>query len=320
MKGVSTTGTWALGSTSMTVASATGITVGQYLQVTGIPVGAQVTGIVGTTVSWTSTLPAVQPALTASTVAFVSPMLVSDMRQGVIDLLMGRTVPNAKIDEATRKTVMEYTQSYKFTELQETGPFVQFIPGLSNYVPNFFMSPGSALLKLNKVDSFFLFTDPYVAPSSAAYTGNNAGYELVFKTIDRMEVLINTSGYPQNWTRHDGYLWFGCNPDQSYYTYMRYRREHPFPNAGTVNAGNDPLFMPDEWQETIEHGSAARLAGTYNLSSKESELIARLKGDEKFQRSGGIEGTPGMIFGLTSDEQRDQTTTVKRFRLRMGMR
>jgi len=78
--------------------------------------------------------------------------------------------------------------------------------------------------------------------------------------------------------------------------------------------------LPDSWQEAIEYASAVRLAPAYNLSSKATELNNRLKGDEKFQKSAGIEGTPGLLFGLTSDENRDQSTTVKRFRLRMGMR
>lgn len=317
MTGISTTGTWALGANSMVVASAAGIVVGQVIQATGVPVGATVSGIAGTTISWSATLPATQPG-TASTVAFVSYLTVSSLYTGIGDLLMGRSVPTAKMAEAVRKSILEFSEGYKFTELQETGPVVSFIVGQPNYVPNYFLMPGSAALKLNKVNSFFLYTDGFVSPSSQQFDGNNAGYDITFRTIDRMEVLINTSGPPYHWTRHDGYLWFGGNPDQAYNAYMRYQREHPFPNAGTGQAGTDLLYIPDSWQEAIEYASAARLAPAYNLSSKASELTGRLKGDEKFQRSGGIEGSPGLLFHLTSDELRDQTTTVKRFRLRMG--
>jgi len=319
MTGVSTTGTWLINSHSMVVASATGIANGMAIQATGIPVGALVTGIAGTTISWSASFATIQ-AGTGATVAFVSYMTVATFYPGITDLLMGRAVSNAKMAEAVRKSILEYTGSYKFTELQETGPTTQFTVGIPNYVPNYFLQPGSALLKLQKVNSFFLFTDGYVSPFGTQYTGNNSGYDITFRTIDRMEVLINTSGLPLHWTRHDGCLWFGCNPDQTYFTYMRYQREHPFPNAGTGNAGLDPIFLPDEWQEAIEYASAMRLAPSYNLSSKATELNNRLKGDEKFQRSAGIEGSPGLIFQLTSDEQRDQSTTVKRFRLRMGMR
>lgn len=319
MQGVSTTGTWLIGATSMTVATATGIATGQYIQATGIPVGATVTGVAGTTISWDAEHPATS-AGTTSIVAFVQYMTVNTLYGGITDLLMGRAVSDANMAEAIRKTVLEYTENFKFTELQETGPNTQFLVGVPNYVPNFFLEPGSALLKLNKVDSFFIFTDGYASPLSIAYPGNNPGYDITFRTIDRMEVLINTSGLPLHWTRHDGYLWFGCTPDQNYTTYMRYRREHPFPNAGGANAGNDPLFLPDSWQEAVEYGAAARLGRRYNLASKSNELVNALKGDEKFQRSDGVEGTPGILFGLTSDELRDQSTTVKRFRIRMGRR
>lgn len=320
MKGLATTATWAIGATSMVCANTTGLSNGQIIQATGVPVGAVITSVADPVVNWTPTLPAVQPANQPATVAFITPMLVSDMRSGITDLLMGRTIPPVKIDVATRKTILEYTESFKITELQETGPYVQFMSGQNFYYPNYFLTQGSALLKLNKVDSFFMFMDPYVSPASAFYTGSNSGLELTFKTIDRMEVLINTSGVPTQWTRHDAGLWFGCNPDQAYYVYMRYRREHPFPNANTTNSGLDPIYMPDSWQEAIEYGAAIRLAETYNLSTKSTELTRRLKGNESFQRTNGIEGTPGILFGLTSDEQRDQTTTVKRFRLRMGSR
>jgi len=324
MAGIAATGTWIAGAYTMLVPGNVSSSVGSYISATGIPIGAIVTIATydpdanNTTVAWTSTLPAIQ-AGTNATVAFLNLMTVSTFYPAISDNLMGRQVPTAKVAEAIRKAILEYTENYKFTELQETGPTVQFIVNQPNYAPNYFLNPGSAALKMNKVNSFFLFLDPYAAPSSAIYTGSNAGYDITFRTIDRMEVLINTTGMPLHWSRHDGSIWFGCNPDQTYYTYMRYQREHPFPNAGTGNAGNDPIFMPDSWQEAIEYAASERLAQIYNLSSKVTELNARLKGDSKFQTSGGIEGSPGLIFQLTSDEQRDQSTTVKRFRLRMSM-
>jgi hypothetical protein len=48
----STTGTWSIGANSMTVASSTGIVVGQLIQATGIPNALTVSSVVGTTVSW----------------------------------------------------------------------------------------------------------------------------------------------------------------------------------------------------------------------------------------------------------------------------
>lgn len=78
--------------------------------------------------------------------------------------------------------------------------------------------------------------------------------------------------------------------------------------------------MPDTWEDILEYATAQRLAQIYNLSDKATELNARLMGDQKFQETSGVEGQPGLIFRRTSDESRDQMTTVKRFRLRMGQR
>lgn len=51
---VSTTATWATGGTTMVVASATGISAGQFLTGTGIPKNCRVVNIVGTTVTFDS--------------------------------------------------------------------------------------------------------------------------------------------------------------------------------------------------------------------------------------------------------------------------
>ena len=249
--------------------------------------------------------------------------LISDTYAGIVDLLMGRTVPNAKIAEAVRKTVLEFTADYKFSGLQTTGPLVQFTPLVPNYDVTFFQDPTqfNMPLQLKKVNSFFIFLDPYVPPSTSNYmTLTNAGYNLVFKTIDRLEVLMQVPGIPTNWSRHNQQIWIAPLPVVAYYTFMRFQEEHPFPNAGGLNAGNDSIFMPNDWQEVVEYGAAQRLAQVYNLSDKATELNARLLGDQKFQETSGVEGQPGLIFRRVSDESRDQTTTVKRFRLRMGQR
>ena len=303
----------------MTVASATGIAVGQILQATGVPFGATVTNVGGTTITWDSAHPAFI-AGNSATVSFITYTQVSALYGGITDLLMGRAVPNAKMAEAIRKSVLELTEDYKFSELQTVGPNVQLQVGVPNYYTNYFTTPTDGAIKVNKVNSFFLYIDPYVAPTTPAFSGSNSGYELPFRTYSTMTTLLNVSGQPVHWSRFQEQVWLGSVPDNTYYMAMAYQHEHPFPNAGGVNAGNDPLFFPNSWQDILEHAASQRLAQIYNLSGKATELNARLRGDAKFQSSGGIEGTPGLIFQRTSDEQRDQTTSVKHFRLRMGSR
>jgi hypothetical protein len=242
---------------------------------------------------------------------------VASLYPGIQSLLQGRPVvsyPNTAA-EYIRKAVLELTEDYKFPGLQTTGPVVQLIPYQAVYSPSFFLSSTDSTLEVNKVDSFFIYNYPYAGISS---NQDNSGYNMRFKTIDDIEVLINVPGLPQYWTRHEDNIWLGSCPDQTYSVYMRYQKEHPFPNAGTSNAGNDPILLPNSWQDIIEHAASLRIARDLNLQSKASEITTALRGDASFQATGGISGSPGLIFGRTSQENRDQTTSVKAMRLRMG--
>ena len=142
----------------------------------------------------------------------------------------------------------------------------------------------------------------------------NSGFQLKFKTIDNIEVLINIPGLPTAWTRHEGQIYLGCVPDQNYPCYMRYIHENAFPTDTTA----DLIYFPKTWKDILSYNIAMRAARDLNLQSKANELYSALYGDSKFQISGGIEGTPGLVFQRTSQERRDQTTTIKSLRLRMG--
>jgi len=243
-------------------------------------------------------------------------MIVSDLYPGIQRLLMNRPISTAIMAENVRKSILEFQENYKFQGLEVSGPTVAFTPFVSNYSPSFFLNPGDATLELEKVDSFFVYNNPFAPVTTAGQT--NPGYNLKYRTIDNMEVLINIPGLPIYWTRHEGQVWIGSMPDQAYNVYMRYQKEHPFPNAGTGNAGTDPILLPSTWQDILEYDGAKRCAQEINLSTKVSELHARLYGDEKFQSTDGVEGQPGLIFQRTSQRYRDQTTSTKRFRPRMG--
>ena len=255
------------------------------------------------------------------------PFYVQDLYPNIQDLLMGRAVDQPRMAEAVRKAVIELSENFKHPSLQTSGPVVQLQTGIPNYDPLPFFGSASDIAAtlgdwgsnlINKINSFFLFSGPYYSPSDPAFTGTNAGYDLTFKTINNLEVLLNIQSMPTNWSRHNNNIWVAPKPDQDYYCYLRYQRAHPFPNRGTPSAGTDPIVISNTWQEIVEYAAAQKLAQIYNLSTKASELNQRLLGDSKFQLSEGIEGQPGLIFQRTSQEMRDQTTTVKRLRLRMG--
>lgn len=244
-------------------------------------------------------------------------MIVSDLYPAIKRLLMGRTVSNALMAEYVRKGVLELSESYKTPGLQVSGPVVQLVANQPNYDATFFMSPADAIaeLTLNAINSFFIYADTTAPPGPPP--ANNSGYNLVFRTINVLEVLLNIPGSPIYWTRYNGQIWIGSVPSTGYYTYARYQKEHPFPNAGETNAGTDTLYFPNSWQDVLEYQSSMRGAQELNLSGKVTELHTRLYGDEKFQRTAGLEGQPGLIFQRTSQENRDQTTARKTFRLKM---
>ena len=107
-------------------------------------------------------------------------------------------------------------------------------------------------------------------------------------------------------------------PDDTYYLYMRYQKQHPSTETPDGFSAGTSILMADSWQEILEYAAAIRLAPQANLADKKTELHTSLYGDQKFQTSGGIEGAPGLIFQRTSQRNRDQQTTTRRMRLRMG--
>ena len=248
-----------------------------------------------------------------------------DCSAGVVALLMQRPVTLTVMMEAIRKALLELTTDYKHPLLEATGPIVSLVAFQNNYAPSFFLNTLDAPLDVTKVNSFFLFSDPYVAPS-AVNLETNAGYELKFRSFDAMENLANIPGVPIYWTRNNNQIYLGSMPDNTYNCYMRYQKQHPLSqtviaptDTATATAfSNQQMMMADEWQEILEYATALRLAPTVNLADKKTELHTSLYGDQKFQTSSGVEGAPGLIFQRTSQRNRDQGTTTRRMRLRMG--
>jgi hypothetical protein len=246
---------------------------------------------------------------------------ISSLIPGAQALLNNRPVANWNntIAEYARKSALEISENYKFPGLQTSGPVVQLTPLQAMYAVSFFMSTSDQedVPDINKIDSFFIYNNGYQDLETA--NQQNTGYNLKFKTIDNIEVLINVPGLPTAWTRHEDNIWIGCVPDLPYYLYMRYQKEHPFPNQGTGSANTDYILWPNSWQDIMEYAVAMRAARDLNLQSKANELYMALYGDAKFQSTSGVEGTPGLIFMRTPQENRDQTTSTKSLRLKMGM-
>lgn len=237
---------------------------------------------------------------------------IASLGTRIASLLQGRTIQNSMLVIYAQDSALELAENYKFPGLQTSGPVVQLVPLQAVYSPNFFLATLDQGLEINKVDSFFIYTNGYTQLESP--TQQNTGFNLKFKTINDIEVLINVPGLPTAWTRHEDNIWIGCVPDLNYSCYMRYSHEGAFP----LNTTADNLFFPNSWKDILSYSIAMRAARDLNLQSKANELFTALYGDSKFQISGGTDGTPGLIFGRTSQENRDQTTTTKSMRLRMN--
>lgn len=236
---------------------------------------------------------------------------IASLSPRVSALLQGRVIATTNFLNYTQDTVNELSEDYKFPGLQTAGPVVSLIPLQPNYSADFFLAPADAGLDLLKVDSFFIFTNGYTAITVA--TQQNTGFNLKFKTINDIMVLINVPGLPTNWTRHNNQIWLGDVPDQAYQIQMFYIHENPFALGTTA----DTIYFPNTWKDILSYSIAMRAARDLNLQSKANELYTALYGSSKFIISGGIEGTPGLIFQRTSQERRDQTTTTKSMRLKI---
>lgn len=240
---------------------------------------------------------------------------VGTIQAALPNYFSGRTQPPAQSAENIRKAVLELTENYPFPGLEVTGPAVNltpFIPGPYNYDTFFVPGDQGQGLEINELDSFFIFYNPPIIQNQA-----NAGYPLKYKTINDLEILIKIPGLPTNWTRYNGSIYFAMAPIQIYPVQLRYQKEHPFPNAGTSNAGNDPILLPNSWQDIVEIATCQRQASDFSLEDRRVKFYQMLFGDPKFQATGGTEGAPGLIFMRTSQKQRDQETTTKSMRLMM---
>lgn len=243
---------------------------------------------------------------------------ISKLQTGAEALLNGRpsSTWNNTLAEYAAKAALELSEDYKHPLLETSGPVFTLTPLLPNYDYNSFLATADQGLSILRINSLFIMTNGYTPLTTS--TQQNTGFQMRYKTINDIEVLINVPGQPTRWTRHNNQIWIGCVPDQAYYIYARYQREHPFPNRGTGTAADDLILFENSWQDVMEYAVAHRAATDLNLNSKAADLFTKLYGDTRFLSTAGVEGTPGLIFQRTSQQRRDQGTYTKSFRLKMG--
>src|SRR5271170_834907 len=141
---------------------------------------------------------------------------------GVFEKLSNRQDAITKGIQWVADSVLELSRDYPFEGLEATGPTVQMLNGQFQYPITFFTNPGDTIANL--VPSFFMF---YNVPLTTGQ-GYNPGIGLMYKSIDSLELMFSTPGTPAYWSRWNNNLFIAPQPNQNYFSYMRYQRQNPF--------------------------------------------------------------------------------------------
>ena len=107
---------------------------------------------------------------------------IASLQTRIQSLLQNRTVSSAMLVIYAQDSALELSENYKFPGLQTSGPVVQLTPLQAVYSPNFFLSTADQGLEINKVDSFFIYTNGYTALTSP--TQQNTGFDLIFAIVN----------------------------------------------------------------------------------------------------------------------------------------
>jgi len=170
--------------------------------------------------------------------------------------------------------VIELSRSYPFDDLQDTGPTVQMLANVYSYPIQFFLNPADVIANANLIPSFYMY---YLNPT-AIPGGYNPGIGLSYKSIDSLELMFSTPGTPAYFARFQNRYWIAPQPNQNYFAYLRYQKQHPFSKPAALT---DVIMLPDEWREIVEYSAALRGAGNLRMLDYATSYKTTLFGDPK---------------------------------------
>lgn len=242
---------------------------------------------------------------------------IASLTPAVVRLLGNRGDVAALATQQIADATVELSNNYPFEELRETGPIVQFTPGINTYNPQFFVQPatgGNPQHIWNKCISWFFYLQPPVNLTTVTAVGYaNPGYNIVYRDIENLEVLANTLSLPQFWAQlGTGNIIVGASPQSAYYTYQRYQFLHPFTYPAIAS---DPILLPELWYDIIQYASAERIALQLRMQDVADRYHKILFGDPEFQRSSGGRGQPGLIARRISQTQKNQARSTRSIRM-----
>jgi hypothetical protein len=224
--------------------------------------------------------------------------------------------------------IIELSDNYPFEQLRVTGPTVQFTPGVNSYPSSFFERPqgGNPFpFTFNKMISWWFYLQPPVTFAGGGLVGQaNPGYNLVFRDVENIEVLLNTLTLPQFWSQMgaqgaavagipDATFYVAATPNIAYFTYARYQFLHPF--TAPVALSGDAIYLPTTWYDIIEYATAERIALVLRMQDVADRFHQKIFGDPMFEATSGARGMPGLIFRRTSQTQKNQARSTRSVRM-----
>lgn len=208
--------------------------------------------------------------------------------------------------------ILELSRNYRFQFLEKTGPLMTTQPGVYNYPLDPFLVPGDAGKIANVIPSLFRYFIPYNPVAGVV----NPGSELLWRSVDAIELLFNTPGIPAYFTRYGTQILIAPIPQAAYPIFLRYQVEHPFSNPPV---GTDPYMLDNDWREIVEYSAAERGAINLRMMDYASQYHQVLFGDPEFERSSGARGMPGIIFRKITQIETDSQAHMRYIRPMVGV-
>lgn len=208
---------------------------------------------------------------------------------------------------------LEMSRDFRFPLLERTGPVVAFNQGQFEYTSDYLIQPADVGQVVNLIPSWFRYFNPYnTSPSGFSNSGSN----LIWKTVDALELMFQTPGIPTYFTRYGNGFKVAPVPDTNYSGYLRYQIEHPFPGGEFQTAApTDPILFPSEWKVILEYWAAMQGATTIRMLDYAGDYHTKLFGDPEFQRSSGGRGNPGLVFRRITQMEGDSTSMMRSIRV-----
>jgi hypothetical protein len=200
--------------------------------------------------------------------------------------------------------IMELSRNYRFQFLEKTGPTFSTTAGVYSYPLDNFLLTGDAGKIANVVPSLFRYFIPYNPIAGVV----NPGSELLWRSVDALELLFNTPGIPSYFTRYGGNILIAPIPQAAYPIFLRYQVEHPFSNPPSLT---DKFMLDNDWREIAEFAAAERGAINIRMMDYASQYHQTLFGDPEFERTTGAKGMPGLIFRKITQLESDSQDHMK---------